>query len=127
MLDDEEYKRCVPSIQGDNLVWLVDYLDKVCRHVSLLHSLFKLSQVLGSLNPTSPDFRKFLRDLRDICDARVILPTSYIVSPSLCRQHVACVGFDDVYEGILDGLRVCVKRFRVYSKENPKKTTKVRY
>ena len=38
----EEYKQCVPNLQGDDLVWLVDYLDKVRRRVSLLHSLLKL-------------------------------------------------------------------------------------
>jgi len=25
----EEYQQCVPKLQGDDLLWLVDYLDKV--------------------------------------------------------------------------------------------------
>ena len=38
ILYGEEYKRCVPNLQGCDLVWLVDYLDKVHRHVVLPHS-----------------------------------------------------------------------------------------
>ena len=34
----EEYVRCVPDLEGDDLVWLVEYLDKVCRRVVFLHS-----------------------------------------------------------------------------------------
>ena len=26
------------NLQGDDLMWLVDYLDKVCRRVALPHS-----------------------------------------------------------------------------------------
>jgi hypothetical protein len=34
VLYGEEYKQCVPNLQGSDLVWLVDYLDKVhCRVV----------------------------------------------------------------------------------------------
>ena len=29
-----EYSQCVPNLQGDDLVWLVDYLDKVCPYVT---------------------------------------------------------------------------------------------
>ena len=30
----EEYQKCVPNLQGDDLVWLVDYLDKVRHYVA---------------------------------------------------------------------------------------------
>jgi len=30
-----EYVRCVPDLQGDDLVWLVDYLDKVRPCIAL--------------------------------------------------------------------------------------------
>ena len=42
VLYGEEYKQCMPNLQGDDLVWLVDYLDNVRHHVSLLHSPLKL-------------------------------------------------------------------------------------
>ena len=35
VLYGEEYKQCVPNLQDGHLVWLVDYLDKVCRHTAL--------------------------------------------------------------------------------------------
>ena len=32
VLYGEEYRQCVPNLQGNDLVWLVEYLDKVrCR------------------------------------------------------------------------------------------------
>ena len=36
-------------------------------------------------------------------------------------------GFGDVYEGTLDGSRVCVKRIRVYTQDGPQKAARVRY
>ena len=37
----EEYKGCVPGLQDDDLVWLVDYLDKVRHPVGLPQSPLK--------------------------------------------------------------------------------------
>ena len=34
VLYGEEYQKCVPNLQGEDLVWLVDYLDEVCCHIS---------------------------------------------------------------------------------------------
>lgn len=28
-LYEEEYAQCLPNLEGDDIVWLVDYLDKV--------------------------------------------------------------------------------------------------
>ena len=41
VLYGEEYVQCVPNIQGDDLAWLVNYLDKVRRRVALLRSPLK--------------------------------------------------------------------------------------
>jgi len=41
VLYGEEYVKCVSSIKGDDLVWLVDYLDEVRRRVALPHSPLK--------------------------------------------------------------------------------------
>ena len=38
ILYGKEYQQCVPNLQGDDLVWLVDYLDKVRRHISIPRS-----------------------------------------------------------------------------------------
>ena len=39
----QEYKQCVTDLQGDDLIWLVDYLDKVCHHVAPPHPLLELA------------------------------------------------------------------------------------
>ena len=35
VLYGEEYTQCARSLQNADLVWLVEYLDKVCRRVAL--------------------------------------------------------------------------------------------
>ena len=35
VLYGSEYSQCAPNLQGGDLAWLVDYLDKVRRHVTL--------------------------------------------------------------------------------------------
>ena len=34
----EEYRQCVAKLQGDDLLWLVNYLDKVHRYAALPNS-----------------------------------------------------------------------------------------
>jgi hypothetical protein len=41
VLHGEEYVQCVPNLQGEELVWLVDYLDRVGCRVALPHSPLK--------------------------------------------------------------------------------------
>ena len=53
VLYGEGYQQCVPTLQDDDLVWLVDYLDNVRRHVALLCSPLKPAQVFGGLDPRS--------------------------------------------------------------------------
>ena len=58
-----------------------------------------------------------------------MLPASYALSQSLLnidRLPVASGGPGDVYGGRLEGLRVCVKRVRVYSEDDPEKAAQVR-
>ena len=60
----------------------------------------------------------------------MVLPTSYTFSSSLLktdRQPLASGSSGDIYEGTLNGSKVCVKRIRIYTKEGPEKSTKVQY
>ena len=41
VLCGQEYTQSAPNLQGDDLVWLVDYLDNVRRCIALPHSLLK--------------------------------------------------------------------------------------
>jgi len=131
ILYGEGYKQCVRNgpLEGDDQAWLVDYLDKVRCWAAHAHSLIRLAQALGCLDRTSFASRQCLRELRMICGAGAILPTSY-TSPSL-RLSVAPSPFAsgdnrDMYEGTLDGSKVCVKRVPVYIQDGPTKAAKVR-
>ena len=42
---EQEYARCVLNLQGDDLAWLVGYLDKARRHVSIPYSLSAKTRV----------------------------------------------------------------------------------
>ena len=131
ILYGQEYVRCVPNLQGDDLVWLVDYLDKVRCYVALSpHSPLKLGQAPDHLDPTSNASRKCLRELRRICSTRAILPSSYMLSSDLINvnsEPFASGGYGDIYHGTLDGSSVCIKRVRVYTKDPPTKAIGVRY
>ena len=110
-------------------MWLVDYLDKVLRRVTFPNSPLKPVQALDVLDPSSPAFRKCLRELRNRCGAGGILPTSYTLSPHLLNvgsEPFASGGRGDVYEGTLDGSRVCIKRVKVYTQGDPQKAARVR-
>ena len=120
----------MPNLQCNDLVALVDYLDKVYCPISLLRPLIKQVQALNILDFVSPAFQKCLRELGNICRTRVILPTSYTLSSSLLnvgRHPVTSEGPGDRYEGTLNGSRICVKCVRPHSKDGPEKATKVRY
>ena len=41
VLYGKEYKKCVQSLQGKNLVWFADYLDQVRRRITLPRSPLK--------------------------------------------------------------------------------------
>ena len=130
VLYGEEYKQCVQNLQGDDLVWLVDYLDKVRRHVTLFCSPPKLLKALDGLDSSGPAFRKCLRELKTICGTGGILPTSYTLLSHLLNlgpEPFASGGYGDVYEGIHNNSRVCIKRVRSYTSEDPKKAARVCY
>ena len=128
VLYGEEYTQCVLILQGDDLVWLVDYLDKVRRYVNFPYSPLKPAQALDDLDPSGPAFRKCLRELKSRCGAGGILPTSYTLSPHLINigpEPFASGGCGDVYKGILDGSKVCVKRVKMYTRDGPQNAARV--
>jgi len=43
ILYEEEYQKCVLDLQGDDSVWLVEYLNEVHHHITLPHSPLKLA------------------------------------------------------------------------------------
>ncbi|KAF9643894.1 kinase-like protein [Thelephora ganbajun] len=111
VLYGQEYQQCVPNLQDHDPLWLVDYLDKV----------------LDGLDPSSLASRKCLRELRNVCGNRGILPTSYTLSADFLdigSYPLDSGGYGDVYLGVLGGSNVSVKRVRMYVAEGPQKVTK---
>ena len=53
ILNWREYQECVPALDKDDLVWLVNYLDKVRLHAVLPHSL-RLNQSRHSIASIFP-------------------------------------------------------------------------
>jgi len=130
IIHGQEYIQCVPDLRVEDLAWLVDYLDEVRRRVVLPYSPLKPQQALGALDPSSPASRKCLRELRSICGARAVLPTSYTLSSDTLNigpDPFASGGYGDVYQGTLNGSTVSVKRVRVYLQDGPQKVAKVRF
>ncbi|KAF9645725.1 kinase-like protein [Thelephora ganbajun] len=105
VLHGQEYYQCIPNLKEGDLVWLVNYLDKT----------------LDRLGPSSPAFRKCLRELRSICGARATLPTAYTLPFDLITVGpipFASGGSGDVYKETLNGSTVCVKRVRVSTQDD---------
>ena len=130
VLCEEKYQQCAPNLQGDDSVWLIGYLVMVRRCIALPHSPLKPPQALDLLDPFSPAFRKCLSELRTISSTSGILPTSYALPSGLLNiapEPFASGGSGDVYEGTLDGSRVCIKRIWAYIQDGPQKATTVRY
>jgi len=128
VLYGEEYRQRALKLQGGDLVWLIDYMDKVCRHATSSHPLLKPEQALDGLDPSSPIFRKCLRELRNICGTRAILPTSYTLSSpplNIGPEPFAFGPSSDAFPGTLNETRVCIKRLRVHSRDDSHMTAKV--
>ena len=85
------------------------------------------AQVLDGLTPASATFPKCLQELRSLCGTRMVLPTSYAQSSRLIvnPKSFASGGSSEVYQGSLDGLKVCIKRVRVYASEGQGEATGV--
>ena len=122
LLSKNEYKECIPNLQDHEVVWLVNYPDKVCLYsASTLHCSFLSIHRLS--NPSKPCLP--VRPSGNACvssegsAARQQLPQSYILQspPSIhSRCPVASGGSGDTCECSLDGPGVCAKRPRIYAR-----------
>ena len=59
-----------------------------------------------------------------------MLPTSCTLSADLLKiepDPLTSRGYGDVHEGFLDGVRVCIKRVRIYAQDTPQQDVNVRY
>ena len=144
ILRGKEYKKCVCrdgdnlvlNLRRDDLVWLINQLDSVRRHIGLPCYPLTPAQALGVPDPSGSASRKCRRELKTICSASGKLPTSYTISLDRLDfgdEALAAGGYGDVYKGTLSGLEggpdtlnVCIKRVRVYTRDGKEKAAKVR-
>ena len=113
LLRGNEYRDVIPSLEGEDLAWLVDYLDDVSLHnVSPIpHS--PLAQALCEISdPSGVTFRELLDKLSEICSVKSVLPK-------------ACVLSGRLHEGTLNGSEVRIRRVRMHAKGDPQKLKEV--
>ena len=82
------------------------------------YRFLKPVKIIDVLAPASLASQKCLHLLKLVCGARKILPKSYTLSGThftIGSQPVAFGAVADIYEGTLEGSKVCVKRTRTYS------------
>jgi hypothetical protein len=130
ILHEQGHKEWVANLQDKDPVWLVECLDNVRLRIPFTNPPPKVMQALGTIRPASPPYRKFLCELRAVCDDRGILPRPCILlEPSLntVKWPIASRGSRDAYEWFLNDLKVCVKRLRIYSNDGPEKAKYVCY
>ena len=106
------------DLQGSDLIRVVDFLDKVGVPIpaSIRQLAKQTSQALANI-PTADDVSRLcLHKLQAICSHHGILPSSHIIAGGLIRvgdYPVASGGFSDVWEGVHDNTKVCIKCPRI--------------
>jgi len=119
-LHKEGFNGCIPGLRDEDVVWLFGYLDKVhlFNIMLYLHSA-NPAQALDSLDPSGPASRKCLRELGSICGTWGKLPPRYLLETSIPSTRPAAPGNSgDVYVGLLNDSRVCVRRLRIHAEES---------
>ena len=101
------------DLQGSDLIRLVDFLDRVRIPPSAPLQLTELApQALAIISPTDDVSRLCLHKLQAICSHHGILPSSHIIAGGLTKvggYPVAFGGFAEVWEGVHDKTKVCIK------------------
>ena len=122
LLQDEEWVEQLRSLSEDGLVDLIDYLDSVSFISTPIKSCSSSPQILDGLDRTSPPFRESLHVMREIYSPWAILPTTYGMPGKLSLSATELVdeaGFSDIYKKSFDGADFCIKRLRIYTKDDP--------
>ena len=106
------------DLQGsEDLIRLVDFLDKVRVPPSTFLQLTKRALQALTIIPTTDDVSRLcLHKLQAICSNRGILPSSHVIAGGLTKlgdYPVASGGFAEVWEGEHDSTKVCIKCPRI--------------
>ena len=115
-LRGEEYQNAAPNLQGEDLAWLVEYLDSVSLQINSLNLRSTPAQVLNGISDhASPGFQECLHELGKLCGANGVFPKSCTLADSLLKVNPLSSS------GILYGSKVRVRRIRISLMENQKK------
>ena len=74
-LRGDEYQNAVPNLQGEDLAWIVEYLDSV---------------LAGIPDSASVVFQESLHELREICGAKEVLPKSCTLRVKHVKMRPKC-------------------------------------
>ena len=107
---EEQYST---SLQGSQLVRLVDFLDEVRAVPSAFHQFTKRTpQALSAVSVNDDISRQCLHRLQAICGHHATLPSSYIISGGIVRVGdgpIALGTIAEVWEGAYHSKRVSIK------------------
>ena len=128
--DDEE--RYLISLQGSELTRLLDFLDRVCTHLSAFRPATKQAlQTLGALPPSDDIFIQCLHKLQAICGHHATLPSSYFASGEIVRmgdRPIVVGGMSDVWEGTYRNKRISIEHLKISLNDDQAcKKVRVRY
>lgn len=117
LIQSDEENHYLLNLQGSELTWLVDFLDRVRPLPSASFQLTKRTlQVLGVTSITDDVSRRCLRKLQAICSHNKILPPSHIISGGLHKIGNDTIGREDlanVWNGTFNGAKVHIKAPRI--------------
>ena len=128
-LASQEDMNTAMSLQGDDVLILVDVLDQVSRPRITRTPHLIPAQALETPNVELDLRRKCVRILRRVCSSETILPRSCILSDNISKEGDAAIAPRwpaDVWNGRHNGERVCIKVFHACTAENLPKIKQVR-
>lgn len=85
----DEYRNAVQSLQGEDLAWLVEYLDGVSLQTVSPPDLrsSQVQVIVGIPDPASPQFHESLNELGKLCGAKEVLPKSCTLRVKRVKVH----------------------------------------
>lgn len=119
-LRGNEYREVFPTLQNDDVVWLVEFLDSVSLWDISLSLYSEAAQVLVNISDPAADLalQQSLHELGKICGIKELLPKSCTLPDSLLNVDAPSPS-GRVCAGTLDGSRVRIKRVGVHQMGDP--------
>ena len=124
-LHGNRYRDAVPSLQSEDLAWLVEYLDSVSVQTTSPRSV--LNTGVGPrwyFRPHKPRIPRITARTRNICGVKDVLPKSCVLSHYVPDVSLP-PAFGCVHEGTLDGSKVRVRRIGMCPKGDLQKASEV--